>query len=116
MEFCPKCGAIIEVAENKASCTSCSYKLKKKPRIEASEKVQKHETVAVINEEEDNTYPTVEIKCPKKMYRPIKEFMEKKSRGEAKESDISLPSLICFCVFCEPLSHLSLYNLLDLLG
>tara|TARA_Y100000310_G_scaffold344244_1_gene455936 strand:+ start:989 stop:1303 length:315 start_codon:yes stop_codon:yes gene_type:complete len=65
MEFCPKCGAIIEVAENKASCTSCSYKLKKKPRIEASEKVQKHETVAVINEEEDNTYPTVEIKCPK---------------------------------------------------
>ena len=39
MEFCPKCGSIIEVKENKASCTNCNYKPKKKPKIEASEKI-----------------------------------------------------------------------------
>ena len=50
---------------------------KKDPRFGAS-------LDGVINDEIG-----VEIKCPKKMYRPIKEFMEKKSRGEAKESDIS---------------------------
>ena len=30
----------------------------------------------------------IEIKCPAKMYRPIKEFMEKEKRGETKRSDI----------------------------
>ena len=65
MEFCPKCGSIIAVKDNKAACVSCGYKLKKKPKIESSEKISKRENIAVINEEADNTYPIVDMKCIK---------------------------------------------------
>ncbi len=33
-------------------------------KIISSEKIQKHESIQVINEKEINTYPQVEIKCP----------------------------------------------------
>jgi len=65
MEFCEKCGGVILVSSDKATCASCGYKPKKKIKIEASEKIVKKETVAVINEDENNTYPIVDIKCLK---------------------------------------------------
>ena len=65
MEFCHKCGSIIIVKEGKAVCAGCGAKSQKKPKIEASEKIGKHELVAVINEEADNTYPIVDMTCPK---------------------------------------------------
>jgi len=64
MEFCPKCGGIIEVKEGKAACASCGHKQKKAPKIEISEKMEKRGSVAVINEEESNVYPEVQITCP----------------------------------------------------
>lgn len=65
MEFCQKCGAIIIVKDDKAACAACGYRPKKVPKIKASEKIEKKEQVAVIKEEEANTYPIVDIKCPK---------------------------------------------------
>ncbi len=64
MEFCEKCGGMILMDEEKASCAACGHKLKKKPRIEASEKINKRESVAVIREDGENVYPIVEIECP----------------------------------------------------
>lgn len=65
MEFCHKCKSIIIIKDDKAMCAACGTRVAKKPKIEASEKVEKHEIVAVINEEEDNTYPLVDMTCPK---------------------------------------------------
>src|SRR3989338_2461823 len=65
MEFCEKCGSIIVVEGDKAACASCGHRLKKKPKIEASEKIEQRESVAVINEEADNTLPVVDMECPK---------------------------------------------------
>ncbi len=65
MEFCHKCGGIIIVKDNKAVCAACGIKSAKKPKIEVSEKIEKHELVAVIDEEEDNTYPVIDMVCPK---------------------------------------------------
>lgn len=65
MEFCEKCGGIIMVQDGKAACAGCGHKVKKKLKIEASEKITQHETVAVIKEDAENTYPIVEIDCPK---------------------------------------------------
>jgi len=65
MEFCEKCKGVILVQDNKAVCMSCGHKLKKKPKIEASEKVQNKEFVEVIKEGADNTYPIIDIECPK---------------------------------------------------
>jgi DNA-directed RNA polymerase subunit M len=66
MEFCEKCGGMIIVDKNSARCAACGNKPKKKPKIEASEKIEKKEIVAVINEEADNTLPIVDdMPCPK---------------------------------------------------
>lgn len=64
MEFCEKCGGVIMVQAGKAACASCGAKVKKKVKIEASEKIQKHDAVAVVKEGDDNTYPIVDIDCP----------------------------------------------------
>jgi len=65
MEFCEKCGAIIIVKDDKAVCASCGHRVKKVPKIKASEKIEQKETVAIIKEEVVNTYPVVDMKCPK---------------------------------------------------
>ena len=64
MEFCHKCGSIIIVKDDRAVCAACGTRIQKKLKIEASEKIGKHETVAIINEENDTAYPIVEIACP----------------------------------------------------
>ncbi len=64
MEFCEKCGRIIIFKNDKAICSSCGWRPKKKIRIKASEKLNKHGTIAVINEKTENVYPIVEIECP----------------------------------------------------
>ncbi len=66
MEFCPKCGSVILIKENKkAVCANCNYRPKGKVKIQASEKIDRADKVAVIEEKKLTTYPKVEIKCPK---------------------------------------------------
>ena len=65
MEFCQKCGSVIVVQGNKAQCANCGKKLKKKPKIEATEKIEKKESIAVVKEGSENVYPVVAIECPK---------------------------------------------------
>lgn len=56
---------MIMLTEGKAICGRCGHKSKKKVKIESSEKINKRETIAVVNEAETNTYPEVQITCPK---------------------------------------------------
>ena len=64
MEFCPKCGSVIMVSEgSKAFCAKCNYRPKGKVKIQVSEKVDKAEKIAVIEEKKLTTHPVVEIKC-----------------------------------------------------
>jgi len=65
MEFCEKCGSMIIVKEDKAFCVNCGHRLKKIPKIEASEKIKVNEPIVVIKEGSDNILPVVEIECPK---------------------------------------------------
>lgn len=65
MEFCQKCGSMILIEKDKASCVNCGYKPKKKPKIEVSEKIKTKKSIAVIKEGEDNTNPVVDITCQK---------------------------------------------------
>ena len=65
MEFCEKCGGIIKIENNLAFCASCGHKIKKRPKIEAHEIINKKENIEIIDEEADNTYPLVQIDCPK---------------------------------------------------
>ncbi|MCX8159249.1 MAG: transcription factor S [Candidatus Pacearchaeota archaeon] len=65
MEFCEKCGGIIIVQEKKAACTKCKAKLKKIPKIELSEKVEKKESIPVIKEGSETIEPIITMDCPK---------------------------------------------------
>ena|SRR3989344_5043006 len=65
MEFCQRCGGMILVKNDKAVCVSCGHKQKKKPHIKAAEKIKQQKTVAIIKEEQSNTNPIIEMKCPK---------------------------------------------------
>ncbi|MDP3881691.1 MAG: transcription factor S [Nanoarchaeota archaeon] len=65
MEFCEKCGGIIKVEGDKAACASCGVKAKKRPKIEASEKINQQEKIEVIKEGSDNVYPLIAIECLK---------------------------------------------------
>ncbi len=65
MEFCEKCGGMILVQDDKAACANCGHKPKKRPKIESSEMIGKHDSIAVIKEGSDNTLPVVETECPK---------------------------------------------------
>lgn len=65
MEFCEKCGGVILINEKKAACAGCGRRIKKKPKIEALEKVEIQEFVKVIKEDADNTSPVIDIECPK---------------------------------------------------
>jgi len=65
MDFCEKCGGLIIIKEDKVACASCGHKPKKKLKIESSERINKRDTIAVINEEEAATNPIIEITCPK---------------------------------------------------
>ena len=66
MEFCPKCGGIIIVTDNKkAVCAGCGYKPKKKLKLQASEIIDKREPIPMLDESKERTDPIIEIKCPK---------------------------------------------------
>lgn len=66
MEFCPKCGSVILVADKKASCAKCGYKPKGTVKIQSTETVDKKAGIAVIQDDADvSLYPIVSIKCPK---------------------------------------------------
>ena len=64
MEFCHKCGSIFVMKNEKAVCVGCGAKAAKKFKLKASEKINKHGGVVVINEEADATYPIVDMTCP----------------------------------------------------
>ncbi len=65
MEFCEKCKGLILVQDDKAVCTNCGYKPRKRVKIEASEKIEQREQIAVIDEEAANIYPEIDMTCPK---------------------------------------------------
>jgi len=65
MEFCQKCGGMILIQDGRAKCMSCGYRPQKKPKIESSEKIEKKDAIAVVNEKASSTYPIVDMKCEK---------------------------------------------------
>jgi len=70
MEFCPKCGSLIIVKDDrKAACAKCGYRPKGKVKIQSSEKMNKSLKVRVIEEKKLTTYPIVEIRCPECKYK-----------------------------------------------
>jgi transcription factor S len=86
MEFCEKCGGMILISEGRAFCAGCGSKIKKKPKIKTSEKIEEKETIAVIKEKDDNVNPIVEIKCPQCKYKKAYFWTMQTRSGDESET------------------------------
>ena len=65
MEFCPKCGSVLVQKKTREGCPRCSYSLKGKMKIVASEKIKdKNEEIEVIKKDIE-TFPIILGKCKK---------------------------------------------------
>lgn len=65
MEFCPKCGSVLEEKRKKFGCVRCGYTAKTKVKIESNEKIDEAKEIAVLNEKQVDVFPIVSNECPK---------------------------------------------------
>lgn len=65
MEFCPKCGSVLEEKRKNYGCVRCNYTSKSKVKIESNEKIKESKEVGVVKEKELDVFPIVASKCPK---------------------------------------------------
>lgn len=63
MMFCKKCGAIMMPKKGKMVCTSCGHSEKGKSSFK--EKVEQQKEVDIIDREENESLPKIEVECPK---------------------------------------------------
>ncbi len=86
---------MILLKDGRAACMSCGYKPKKTPKIQASEKLQNEEAIAVIKEDADETYPVIDMKCQKCDHK--KSYFWTKQTRAADESETKFYK----CVKCK---------------
>ncbi|MEM4625498.1 MAG: transcription factor S [Candidatus Pacearchaeota archaeon] len=65
MEFCPKCGSVLEEKRKNIGCVRCGYTVKAKIKLEAKEKIRESHEIGVIREKDTDVFPIVSIDCPK---------------------------------------------------
>lgn len=65
MEFCPKCGSVLEEKRKNFGCVRCNYTSKSKVKIESNEKIAEAKEVGVVKEKEIDVFPVVSWSCPK---------------------------------------------------
>ncbi len=76
MEFCPKCGSVI-IGKN---CARCDYKAEQEIKLETSQKIVVKKEVVVVNEDENEVNPVVEMTC-EKCKNPEAYFWTKQTRA-----------------------------------
>ena len=65
MEFCPKCGSVLEEKRKNFGCVRCGYAVKSKVKIEANEKIETAKEIGVIKEKDTDVFPVVLMECLK---------------------------------------------------
>ncbi len=65
MEFCPKCGSVLEEKRKNFGCVRCGYIAKGKIKIEAKEDIKETSGVGVVKEKDMDVFPVVSNNCPK---------------------------------------------------
>ena len=65
MEFCPKCGSILEEKRKNYGCTRCGYTAKGKIKITSEEKIEQGKEIGVVKEKDTDVFPVVNAICSK---------------------------------------------------
>ncbi|MFA5019578.1 MAG: transcription factor S [Candidatus Pacearchaeota archaeon] len=65
MDFCPKCGCVLEEKRKNFGCIRCGYISKSKVKIESNEKIKEGKEIGVVTEKETDIFPIIINNCPK---------------------------------------------------
>jgi len=65
MEFCPKCGSILEEKRKNYGCARCGYIAKGKVKIISEEKIPQAKEIGVVKEKDTDVHPIVAQSCTK---------------------------------------------------
>lgn len=65
MEFCPKCGSLLEEKRKNFGCMRCGYTSKNKVKLQVQEKIQGAKEIGVIRDKDTDVFPVVAFNCPK---------------------------------------------------
>ena len=65
MEFCPKCGSVLEEKRKNIGCVRCGYTSKNKLKLISEEKIDAGKEVGVVKEKDTDIFPTVAEVCAK---------------------------------------------------
>jgi len=61
MEFCPKCGSILEEKRKNYGCVRCGYTAKGRVKIVSEDKIVQVKEIGVVKEKETDVFPIVRI-------------------------------------------------------
>jgi len=65
MEFCQKCGSVLEEKRKNFGCVRCGHTVKGKIKIQSNEKIQETMEVGVVKEKDTDVFPIVLNECQK---------------------------------------------------
>ncbi|MEA3330012.1 MAG: transcription factor S [Nanoarchaeota archaeon] len=65
MEFCPKCGSVLEEKGKNFGCVRCGYRVKGKVKIESKENIKETQEIGVVKEKDMDVFPVVAFICKK---------------------------------------------------
>lgn len=65
MEFCTKCGSVLEEKRKNFGCVRCGYTSKNKVKISFNEKIEEGKEIGVIKEKDTDVFPIVANVCKK---------------------------------------------------
>ena len=65
MEFCPRCGSVLEEKKKNYVCVRCGYVSKSKLKIVSNEKIKERQEIGVVKEKDIDVFPLVANTCPK---------------------------------------------------
>ncbi len=65
MEFCPKCGSVLEEKRKNIGCVRCGYTSKSKIKLSTNEKIEAVKEIGLVKENDADVSPIVPNTCPK---------------------------------------------------
>ena len=65
MEFCQKCGSVLEEKRKNFRCVRCGQAAKTKVKIESNETIDECKEIGVVDENTTDVFPVVAFQCGK---------------------------------------------------
>ncbi|MBS3100244.1 transcription factor S [Candidatus Pacearchaeota archaeon] len=86
MEFCPKCGSVLEEKRSNFGCVRCGHTVKSKVKLGSSEKIKSTQEIGVVKEKDTDVFPTSPNTCPKCGYKEAYFWTSQTRSGDEAET------------------------------